>query len=243
MQFNDTTTKNGLIQDCEFLTGLGYTQISGDSARLAEFTRLINQRYHWAVSLILRSQDGWDYDDVNHVDYPILTTNLTNGTQVYDLSILAERLVSLKRVEITYDGTNWYKAEPFDVGETGSATDSTSIAASFSKMKPYYDVQYNALWLYPIPDADVTSGLKIWISRDVDEFASTDTTQEPGIDRGFHRIISLAASYDWVVAQGLSIAPNLLNDLMRYEEALRSHYGKKERDRKFQMVSGYINYE
>ena len=76
MQFSDTTNLNGLIQRCELLTGLGDTGISGDATLLKHFTSLINQTYHKVVTMILQSQDEWDFDDKNHTDYPILTTDL-----------------------------------------------------------------------------------------------------------------------------------------------------------------------
>ena len=61
MVFNDTTDKKGLIQDCELRTGLGDTAISGNAALLDHFTRLINQRYQGVVTMILDSQDEWDF--------------------------------------------------------------------------------------------------------------------------------------------------------------------------------------
>jgi len=54
--------------------------------------------------------------------------------------------------------------------------------------------------LYPKPGTGfitTTSGLKVYVARDIDEFTSTDTTQEPGFVDNFHRILSLGGAFDF----------------------------------------------
>lgn len=241
MQFNDTTNDSGLIQEAEFLTNLGTTGISGNAQRLQDFTRLINSRYQQVVVMILKAQNSWDYDDINHTDFPILTTSLVDAQQDYSLPA-SEKILKLKRVEITYDGTNWYKAEPLDIGTIGEATGTTSISANFSKLSPFYDIQYNSIFLYPIPDAAVANGLKLWVTREVDEFVNTDTTQEPGIDEPFHRMLAIGAAMDWAIAKGLGVKNDLMALYQDYERRLGDYYGAKQTDKDMRFSPGYINY-
>lgn len=242
MQFSDTTSLTGLIQDCEFLTNIGSGKISGDTTLLKQFTVFINSHYHKAVTMILASQDEWQFDDINKTDYPIATTNLVTDQQDYTLPA-SLKMLRIRRVEITYDGSNWYKVEPFDIEQTGLATDTTSIRNNFSSTQPYYDIEYGAIKLYPIPSSNVTDGLKIWYIREPTEFTSASTTTEPGFDEPFHRILSVGASLDWAIARNPKLVPNLVSLYTDYEKRLKQYYGNKQQDRKYQFSSSYINYQ
>lgn len=242
MEFSNTSTLGGLIQECELLTGLGNTQISGNTTNLKIITRLLNATYHEVVTMILDSQDEWDFDDKNHTDYPILTTSLVASQQDYTLPASLKAL-KIKRVEITYDGSQWYKAEPLDINELGIATDTTTISGNFSTGSPRYDLQNNALFLYPIPSSNVSGGLKIWVSREIDEFTTADTTQEPGFDEPFHRMLAVGASLKYAMAKQLSNRKELIEEYGDYEKRLRGYYGNKQKDRDvIAMQAAYVDY-
>jgi len=238
MQFNETTNLTGLIQDCETLTGLGVAQISGNANRLKEFTRLMNKAVRKVHTMILASQDEWDFDDSNQTDFPILTADTVASQQDYSLPTS----LKIKRLEITYDGTNWVRANPLDINEVSDPTDTTSIANNFDQGKPFYDLQGQSLFLYPIPDTSVTGGLKIWISRDISEFASTDTTKEPGFDAAFHPMVSLLASAEWGLAKGKANAGSLLQLAGDMELRLKQYYGSKQKDRNIVLKPNSIDY-
>ena len=243
MQFNDTTSRNGLIQSCELWTGLGTSQISGDATALKDFTRLINANYHKIVTMILESIGDWDFDDPNLDNTGFIKTyNLTASTQYVKLP-LSDKILKVKRVEVTYDGVNWYKAEPMDISEYSPATSqSSNLSNDFSQSKPFYDLVGNYIYLYPVPNANVTAGLKLWITREVDEFTTSDTTQEPGFDEPFHEMLSVGASMDYALAKGLSNAGNIAAKLSDYELRLRRYYSDKEQDTKYIMKSAYVDY-
>lgn len=241
MVFSDTSNQAGLIQECEDLTGLGVAGISGNANQLDKFVRRMNKWNDKVQTMILSVQDEWDYDDSNHTDFPIMTADLAASQQDYALPATG---LQIKRVEITYDNSSWYRVEPMDINEYGKATSqSTNITGDFSKDAPYYDIQYNSIFLYPVPDAAVTNGLKIWVSREVTTFADTDTTKEPGFDRQFHEILALGASYDYCKEKGLPQTEVLKRDLIEMEDRLRKYYSDKQVDRVMSMKANYINYE
>lgn len=243
MQFNDTATRTGLIQECEFLTSIGKTQISGNTGNLQDFTRFINATYHEVVTMILDAQDEWDFDDKNHTDYPILTSSLVGSQQDYALPI-SMKILKLKRVEVSFDGSKWSKAEPLDINELGIATDTTTISGNFSVGAPRYDIQNNAIFLYPIPTGAVSGGLKIWISREIDEFTTADTTQEPGIDKPFHRMLAVGASLKYGSGKALGNYKALLDEYADYEKSLRRFYGNKQKDRDVTaMQAAFVDYK
>ena len=216
-----------------------------DTNAFSAANRLIstNRWYEKVITMILKAVDGWDFDDSNKTDFPIATTSLVANQQDYSLPT---NLLKIKRVEVTYDGTNWYKAEPFDINETGNATSSALIASNFTTSKPYYDIQGRSVLLYPIPTANSANGLKIWYVREPAEFTSAEVTtgtKEPGFDEAFHSMIPLGVCYDWFVAKDDKRAVLTWQELQDYETRLTQYYGSKDQDRNVVLKPAYISYE
>lgn len=243
MNFSDTTGLTGLIQSCEQWSRVGLAQISGNTNRLKRFTQLINNNYHKVVTMILESMDEWDFDDANLANTGFFKTyNITANTQTVTLP-LSDKILKVKRVEITYDGTNWFLASPMDVNEYGGGTNQTDVNNSFSTSQPFYDIQGNYIYLYPVPTASVNNGLKVLVTREVDEFTTADTTQEPGIDEPFHEMLAVGASRDYALQEGLSHAGDLNAVLQDYEARLKRYYGSKQMDRRMTLKSTDESYD
>lgn len=248
MQFNNTTDKEkGMIQECESKTLLGDGAISGDSTLLAEFTRKINARYHRVVIRILQSMDNYDFDDPNHQDFPIVTTPLTTARH-YTIPI-SEKVLKIKRMDITYDGSTYYRAYPIDVNEFpfGVGNDE-DVDSNFSKTSPRYDLAYNAWWLYPRAEqADVDAGGQariIW-QRELDEFVVGDTTQEPGIPEAFHMLLPIGASIDWLSVHkpnNTTLIQMLQNEWNVLIDLLEQHYSTQEMDTPMTLGADMPNY-
>ena len=232
MQFSDTSNYTGILQRCEDYTGIGHSNITGDTTTLKKFTSHTNEALYDIIGAIMRSQDGFDWDDVNYSTFPIGTFALTTDRD-YNLPT-SLNFLSLKRLDITYDGTNWYRAQPVDSSQFdfGLGND-TEVDGHFSKTQPKYDPKSNGFWLYPrASSADVTAGAsaRIEFTREFDEFASTDTTQEPPIDRQFHDLIAIGASLKWAIAKDANRASNLKALWDEGMENLKRHYGSKNKD-------------
>lgn len=151
-----------------FLTGVSTTEYT-NANRLIN----LNRQKHLIADLIRRSCDEFLYDDPNYTDEPIELINLVASTQNYSL-LFSEQVLDITKVEVTYDGTNWYKAEPYMREETILTSDATTINNNFSTTAPYYEVRNNNIYLYPIPTANVSSGLKVMYSRAIKEVPSLD---------------------------------------------------------------------
>ncbi len=215
LQFSDTaSTKNGLIQECEVLVfgDNGYGRISGDTNLLATFTRLLNEGLNKVVSLILQSDNRWQWDDNNNTDFPIATTNLstTLGSEQQDYSFDVSFL-KITRVEILDNTGAWNLLKPIDQADLydQSLTDFLKSAGR----PTYYDKIGNSIFLYPKPLATaVTSlaGLKVWFQRPPSYFVAADTTKVPGINSLFHRLIALYASKDYALINSLPVAGGVM---------------------------------
>jgi len=194
------------------------------------------------TTMILDSQDESDYDDSRYSDFPIKFTNLVENQPAYEFP---SRMLAVKRLETKLDGTNWRKAEPLDINEIGGSTDTATIADNFFTDKPYYDAQYGFIFLYPIPQQDVDSGMKIWVSRSVRPYTSAELstgTVEPGFDREFTPILAYGIAYEKAVEDQLPVQETLKRQLDEYEQRLRRHYGSKQKDRNYSLTSAYVDY-
>jgi hypothetical protein len=199
-----------------------------------------NRWYHKIVTMILSSQDEWEFDDLNKTDFPIATANLVSGQQDY---ALPTGILKVKRVEAKLDGGTWTLLSPIDLGQITDATDTTSIANNFTTSAPYYDVEHNSILLYPIPASNVTNGLKVWFQREPSAFTSGEVatgTKEPGFDEAFHIMLGLGMVYDWASAKRLDpLKRDVQEELAEYEQRLKDYYGSKQKDRSYALGSAY----
>lgn len=210
----------------------------------------INIWYQKVASMIFESQDETDFDDARigsggsagaTANYPIVTVPMVSGQRDYTVPV-SENMLKIKRVDVTYDGTNWYRANPFDDGVVdwgmGNATNEDS---NFIKQAPRYDIKYNSINVYPLANAtDVTAGASIRVEwdRSVIPFTTSDRTIEiadstaiPGFDVDMHPILAYGAALEKAKAVNLPNLSVLSQDVVDWEARLRTHYGRKQVDR------------
>jgi len=237
MQFLDTTGKTGLINDCETLLGMADAEISGDTTLLKVFTRLINVWYRRTNSWIWEATGTWEFDDSNATDLPIATTDLvtTAGSEQQDYE-MPSTVQKIDRVEVLNADGNYSTLKPIDKSEVG-----TSMSEFYETpgMPVYYDLVGRSVFLYPKPGANYvteTDGLKMYFTRDIVEFTSTDTTDEPGFVNNFHRLLSIGASIDYATSYGMedrvSVFQKQLDEL---KGELKRFYGSRNRNRKLKI--------
>mgnify|MGYP000403806731 CR=1 FL=1 len=194
MQFNDETTKQGILQDIDFLCNT-----NSATYPVEEKTRNVNRWYHFCVAEILDAMDEWDFQGDKAY------TDLVASQQNYSWP---SEILKIKRVEVDYDGDGEYVlADPFDAGSFDKTiATSAEINDYFSTDDPKYDAYGDELFLYPVPDTAVNSGLIIWYTKNVNEFTAMATgwptnmvgnSAEPAFAEPFHRILSLGASLDY----------------------------------------------
>jgi hypothetical protein len=196
MEYSNTTLKNGLIQRYERHSLLGDGVVSGDTVLLKQVTADINESVYELTSDIIVSCDDFDPDNPYATDFPIATTPLIAGQRDYQFDNIS--FLKLKRLDITWNGTNWYRAGVFDSATFphGLGGD-TEVDAYFNKTEPKYDPKSFGFWLYPrAVQSEVDAGAKARAEyvRAYEEYTYDDTTQEPPIDRPFQDLIAIGAA-------------------------------------------------
>ncbi len=189
MEFSLTGSKQGLIQDIDFLCGSNSANFP-----LADKTRCINVAYQNVATLIWDSDGTWNYDDSNATSLPKVTRTLGNASATYQVPTTAMRI---KGVEIKSTAGTWSKLAPIDYHDL---TESPEEFLGTAGTPLYYDLDGNYIRLFPLPvstSVTLSSGMCVRISRDVTEFTSASTTGAPGFATAFHRILSVAAALDF----------------------------------------------
>lgn len=200
----------------------------------------INIWYQKAVTIIFESQDDTDFDDQRNTTYPVNTTPLLAAQRDYPIPVSTAAL-KIKRVDITYDGTNYFRANPFDNGvPQWGMGNATNEDANMIKSAPRYDIQYNSIFIYPLAVAsDVAAGAKIRIEweRNITPFTAADYTVDPndstvvlGFDAPFHPYVAYGTASDKAISDNLPNKDTLTQDAMDWEQRLRTHYGRKDLD-------------
>lgn len=216
----------------------------GSATNFASADRLLslNNSIYEIETEIIKSQDGWRWDDSNNTDLPVATTNLVTGQSDY---LLPTDNITVDRLEITYDGTNWVKVNRIDINEDGNPTDSSSVANNYSTANPFYQLIGRSVILFPTPTENVSNGLKIWGSRLSSAFTSGDYTggtKSIGFDKNFHEAVAIKMSMDYCIANDMPRTGSLSSLWMSNLDKVRNFYGNRDKDTKYSFTSSNKDY-
>lgn len=238
LPFSNTTTKGGIIQGIErtLFGDNGDTRISGNSTLLAMFTADVNQALDRVYSLIFQADGRWQFDDSNHTDYPIITTDIVANQRDYPFTTdgSSNLILEIHRVAILASATATLYDEITPVDATTEENSSFVVDNITATGTPFrYDKLGNGIFLDPIPSYSATNGLKLYISREGSYFATSDTTKKPGFAGIFHEYLILRPSWQYAYRNNLANAMAIHDEMMRMEEAIKKYYGKRSEDERF----------
>lgn len=223
----------------------------------------INNYKDRVVTAILQSMDDWDFDDYTiNTTYPVAQRNIVANQQDYkfstaswslmgveggsDGSNAAIRPLKIKRVEVSYDGgTTWYKAEPLDINQKSSDSTQATINSLFQTTRPFYDLAFNSLFLYPVPTVAGTKCLKVWFDRSATDYTLSDLTTGtiiPPFDTNFHMILAYGPSYEFGLANSKENKDEIKKELEQVTGELKVFYGNKDLDRNWQLNKENVPY-
>lgn len=230
--YNASLARQGLRGETRYITNTNSTTYAD-----ADLDAAINSYYDLFVTEIIGAMDEWDFQA------DIATTDLVNGQQEY---VLPTDILKIKKVEISYDGTTWYSVRPKDVNEKANPNDTTTVAADFVQSDPFCDFMDNSLFLYPIPNQNVTGGLKIYYEKVKTDLSGA--TDSPAFVQPFHKGLAYGAAKDFFekyIEKGdnktklISAEQNLLG----YIERMKAFYRRRNQDRQYQIDTNDTDYE
>ena len=205
----------------------------------------------WATSKIVNSVNNYldtvagyaigadrkfQWDDTNHTELPIGTTNLIANQSEY--SFLTDEqgnsILNLTRIDILDPNGTYRQLYPIDQVQIPGGLDEWMKTAGFPE---YYDkIADNIIRLYPKALTSVTAGLKFYFQRTPSYFAASDTSKQPGIPALLHRGIVIAAAYDGALTLGLANLGALSVEMQKEERKMIDYFSNRNADEVINLI-------
>ncbi len=238
MQFNDTTTKSGILQDCEItLFGdEGYGSITSDTNRLLQFTNRANRALDRFVFLAMTADEKWQFDDNNYTDLAIAVTNIVSTQRDYQFAL---DHLEIEKVLIQRPDGVWITLKP--LSDTDNQNTFYENNTGNTGVPTRYEKRGSTIFLDVVPNYSATNGLKIFFTRGASYFTSTDTTKVAGFASPFHKFIPLHMKTGYAIDRQMPMAKNLFEMLTIEEQAIRDFYSNRTKDERPKLAINYQN--
>lgn len=226
LQFSDPVNGTGIIELIDDLVD------TNDAIYpKAKKTRDANMALDWVLALIFQVGGTWNFDDSNHSDYPIITTDLIEGQRDYTFVTdeNSNLILEVQKVMISDETGLFREITPVDVS-SGYAPTGFDDGLNVKGQPNTYDKNATGIFLDPIPNYSKANGLKVYISREGSYFSPTDTTKKPGFAGLFHEYLALRPAYQYASRKDLPKAARLKAEMLEMEDAIREHYKRREKD-------------
>jgi hypothetical protein len=182
----------------------------------------------WAEAL---KNNGWNIDDFNQPDYPIIYTDLASGQR--DYSFIRDEndsmVLDIYKVQVMGEDGIYRDLKPVDQQSSDVQTSMTD-GQEATGIPTSYDKTANGIFLDLVPSYDKALGLKVFIDREPTYFVSTDTTKVSGIDPLCHDYLYLKPSYEVCRDKGKPNAEKIYRDLQVSMAKIKERYGTREKD-------------
>lgn len=235
LQFNDVTTRKGIVQIYEKEIGATFGYISGNEERLKDFTADCNLAIDDYIAIAIKGSGTWQVDDTNHQNYPIITTNLVSGQRDYTFLVdeNGNSILDIYKV-VVKDSTGIYKE--LSTVDQQSADSSDLNVDSFidgqnkTGVPTRYDKTANGIFLDLIPNYDSENGLKVFINREGSYFTYSDTIKKPGFPGLHHKYFALKPALDYARRNNLTSLPRIENDVAILERKIEDYFSERVKD-------------
>ena len=217
-----SVTPSDLIGLTRFLTN---TTDDTSSFPATEIKPLLNQSYNDIQTFIIDSaMTHWKGES------DVKTTNIVSGQTEYNFP---SDILTIDRMEISYDGSYWYPAEYTSINQYknafGNLENGEGVKGTTSK--PFYYIYDYSIWLDPKPDTSVSDGIQLWYSVNVTDLSSTG--DKPVFNKAFHDLLAYYTASKWTGIKELWNKKGSLDvDVKRMKEELKSFYTKRTLDKK-----------
>lgn len=221
MILSDTANKNGIIQTCELLLDTGDGGISGSPTLLLQFINLANRAYENVVSMVMKYEGDYTWDDSNYTTFPVGYVNLgtTPGSEQSDYVLPAANVGNGQGSSNVNSFLRFVKAQILDAGghyQNLVAISETmfegAMATTFTPagFPMYYQLTASSIVLYPPPAASqvtAASGLKIFFQRNKVDFSQSSLAASPGFPEVYHYLLPLEMSEAYAAIKGMKQLP------------------------------------
>lgn len=222
MSINFTQTVSLIDRNCKS---------SSTSYPIAEKTADINLALDKVLSIIFKSNGKWQFDDYNHTDYPIITTNLVANQRDYAFTTdeTGNLILEIYKVMVMHDDGLYYEIEAVDQ-QSDEDMQSFYNGQNLTGIPTRYDKTANGIFLDVLPVANKANGLKVFIDRESTYFVTTDTNKKAGFAGIFHEYLALRPSFQYCIRNDKKSAQRFENEMIKMEADIKKYYRDRGRD-------------
>lgn len=196
-----------------------------------------------AMAIIFTTNGKWQYDDSNHTDYPIITTNLTASQRDYAFTTdeQGNLILDIYKVMVKNEEGIFHEIYPVDQ-QSDEYMDGFWSGQNETGIPSRYDKTANGIFLDCIPSYNSTNGLKVFINREGSYFTTADTTKKPGFSGLFHEFVALVPSIRYCKRNKMfDLSDRYEKDLEKMTMAMKKHYRDRGRDETPMITSETVN--
>ena len=195
-------------------------------------------------SLIFQASGIWHFDDSNHTDYPIITTNLVSGQRDYSFTSdeSGNLILEIFRVMVADPNGVFYDLQQVNQNQANAESMSMVDGQNIQGQPSKYNKTANGIFLDAIPNYSYDNGLKLFIDREASYFVALDTfynTKKPGFAGIFHEYLALRPSYMYAYRKGLQNVKALQTEMLLMEDKIEEYYSKRNKDEKTWTIPKY----
>jgi|TARA_Y100000310_G_scaffold120477_1_gene119258 hypothetical protein len=205
--------------------------VDADTTSLTDATllRRVNAAYEEVIGKLLALDTNWSFGDSNYTSLPTGLSNLTAGTQAYQLT---SGWLNIHSVQILDDDGNWKELKPRLLKDLEPITEYQETDGEPAE----YALREDFLLLFPAPaaaDVTTTNGLKLIVDRTASVYTSgevTTGTKVPGFASPWHVLLAYKMALPYAQSYKPKRVPFLVNEINRLERGLINHYSKTNKD-------------
>jgi len=233
VQYSEETNQLDLVGDVKWWCGIAYDDTT--TYPIKDITRNSNLGLDKVVSLIMRSDSRWKWDDINNTDLPIGTMSLVSGQEDYSFAVTHLKPI---KVRIKDSSGNWVSLDPVDRRDLSDS----QLRADASDPLRYFKIG-NSIFLNPKPNYASSGGLEIQFQRGANYFAYTDIAKTPGFASQFHGLVSLYAALAYCDVNDLEKrSAKIRAKIQELEASLVDFYSSRDADTKINFSIRRENY-
>jgi hypothetical protein len=225
-------TQTQIIRQYEKEIGANRDDVLNSLTRLEDFVDEENIAFSDYMQLAAKSSGRWKFDDINHTDYPEITTNLVAGQRDYTFYTDENDSIILDIYKVYAKVNGQYvELKPVDPDSQENLTTLYNGVGTQGTIYQY-DKTANSIRLDLVPSSNVTDGLKVSINREATFFTTDDTTKKPGVPGGHHKWFYLKPALDYARRNTLNSYNRLEAEVAQLTSVIISDFNRRGKDEK-----------
>lgn len=223
LAFNDGSGKS-LVDQYEEECGFTAGEVSGNTTKLKKFAAAANIALDKFTEIAVKASGKYQWDDSNHTDFPIISTDLISGQRDYSVSVDEDGnyVLDIFRVFVADRTGTFHEVFPVDA-QTESDTTAFTDGQNASGVPTRYDKFGNSLFFDFVPNYNMRfvqegiAGVKMYVNREGSYFSYGDTTKKPGVPGLFHDYFFLRPAREYARRNKLANFAELDAEVKRLE--------------------------